>query len=47
MAAVRLLQGELAMTSGQLGVAAECLGRAKDYSGMLLMRRWNRTAFQD
>mmetsp|Transcript_1936 Transcript_1936/g.2994 ORF Transcript_1936/g.2994 Transcript_1936/m.2994 type:complete len:1036 (+) Transcript_1936:110-3217(+) len=30
--------GELAMTGGQLTVAAQCLGRAKDYSGMLLMR---------
>eukprot|EP00197_Chlamydomonas_leiostraca_P003888 CAMPEP_0202868228 /NCGR_PEP_ID=MMETSP1391-20130828/10511_1 /ASSEMBLY_ACC=CAM_ASM_000867 /TAXON_ID=1034604 /ORGANISM="Chlamydomonas leiostraca, Strain SAG 11-49" /LENGTH=917 /DNA_ID=CAMNT_0049548365 /DNA_START=115 /DNA_END=2865 /DNA_ORIENTATION=- len=30
--------GELAMSAGQLGVAAQCLERAKDYSGQLLMR---------
>lgn len=36
---LHLSQGELAMTSGQLGVAQQCLERAKDYSGMLLMRR--------
>lgn len=30
--------GELAMTSGELAVAAQCLARAKDFSGLLLMR---------
>jgi hypothetical protein len=45
MTAVRSLfvrvQGELAMTSGDLQRAAQCLSRAKDYSGLLLMRRWS------
>lgn len=29
--------GELAMAHGQLEVAQDCLHRAKDYSGMMLM----------
>ncbi len=32
------VQGELAMTAGHLHMAAQCLGKAKDYSGLLLMR---------
>ncbi|KAF5839138.1 coatomer WD associated region-domain-containing protein [Dunaliella salina] len=31
-------QGELAMTGGHLGMAQQCLVKAKDYSGLLLMR---------
>ena len=33
------VQGELAMTAGKLDVAQQCLVRAKDFSGLLLMRR--------
>jgi len=39
MGRARLAQGELAMTAGHLGMAQQCLVKAKDFSGLLLMRR--------
>lgn len=31
--------GELALSAGQLTLAAQCMERAKDFSGQLMMRR--------